>query len=66
MAKSGTLFGKPRGEVIKHPGVFRAAAKRAGVSTAKFAAEHKHDSGVLGKRARLAQTFAHMRAKKGK
>lgn len=66
MAKSGTLFGKPRGEVVKHPGAFSAAAKRAGMSTAAFAKKHEHSSGVLGKRARLAETFARMRAKKGK
>ena len=29
MAK-GTLFGKPKGEVVKHPGSFRRAAEAAG------------------------------------
>ncbi len=47
----------------KNKGVFKAAAQRAGKSTAEFAAEHAHDSGTLGKRARLAQTFAKMRNK---
>ena len=28
MAKKGTLFGKPRGEIIKHPGAFKAKAKK--------------------------------------
>jgi hypothetical protein len=65
MAQKGTLFGKPRGEVIKHPGSFSAAAKRAGKSTAAYAQEKKHAGGVMGKRARLAITFKHMRQRKG-
>lgn len=39
---------------INHPGVFRAAAQRAGKSTSEFAQEHKGDSGTLGNRARAA------------
>src|ERR1041385_4558360 len=54
MAQKGTLFGKPREEVVKHPGSFSAAAKRAGKSTAVYAREKKHAGGLLGKRARLA------------
>ncbi len=46
---------------IKHPGSFKAAAKRAGKSTAAFATEHQDDSGILGKRARLAKTLMKMR-----
>lgn len=38
-------------------GVFRAAAERAGKSTAEFAEEHAHDPGKLGRRARLAKAF---------
>ena len=38
-------------------GVFREAAKRAGKSTHEFAEEHKHSSGKVGKRARLAIAF---------
>jgi hypothetical protein len=38
-------------------GVFSAAAKRAGQSTHAFAEEHKHSSGKIGKRARLALVF---------
>jgi hypothetical protein len=49
---------------IKHPGVFKAAAERAGKSTHEFAEEHKHDSGKLGNRARLALTLGGMRRKK--
>ena len=37
-----------------HEGVFRAAAHKAGKSTHEFAEEHKHSSGKVGKRARLA------------
>jgi hypothetical protein len=40
-----------------HKGIFKAAAQRAGKSTQEFADEHKHDSGTLGKRARLALAF---------
>jgi len=45
-------------KAIKHPGAFSAKAKKAGMSTAAFAAKHKHDSGKLGKQARLAQTLS--------
>ena len=61
---AGTLFGKPRGEVIKHPGALRRAAARAGQSTQAYAQAHKHDSGKTGARARLAITFSHMRGDK--
>ena len=60
MAK-GTLFGKPKGEVVKHPGVFRKAAQAAGKSTQEYAEEEKHAPGKLGRRARLALTFSKMR-----
>ena len=60
----GTLFGKPRGEVIKHPGAFSAKAKAAGKSTAAYAKQEEHASGLVGKQARLAETFAKLRAKK--
>jgi len=49
---------------IKHPGSFSKAAKKAGKSTAAFAQEHEHDSGTLGRRARLAQTLARLRKRK--
>lgn len=65
MAKKGTLFGKPKGQVVKHPGALRAAAKRAGMSTSAYAHKHAHDKGKTGKRARLALTFAKMRKHKG-
>ena len=58
------LFGKPKSQVVKHPGVFRAAAKRAGESTQEYAEQEKHAPGKLGKRARLALSFASMRGKK--
>lgn len=62
--KKGTLFGKPRNEVVKHPGAEKAAAKKAGMSTQAFAEKNKHASGKAGKRARLALAFAKMRGKK--
>ena len=49
---------------IKHrgtEGVFSSAAHRAGKSTHEFAEEHKHSSGKVGKRARLALAFAKAR-----
>lgn len=42
---------------IRHPGAATAAAKREGLSVAEWAEAHKGDSGVTGKRARLAQTL---------
>ena len=39
-------------------GVFKAAAERAGKSTHEFDEEHKHSSGKIGKRARLALAFS--------
>ena len=42
---------------ISHPGALTASAKKAGKSPMAFAQEHKHDSGVTGKRARLAITL---------
>lgn len=35
MAK-GTLFGKPKGDVIKRPGAFKKKAQAAGQSTSDF------------------------------
>lgn len=56
----GTLFGKPKSEVIRHPGAFKRAAEKAGKSTAEYAKEKEDAPGVLGKRARLAQTLMGM------
>lgn len=49
---------------VKHPGVFSAAAKRAGMSTRAYAEANKNASGTLGRRARLALTFEGMASKK--
>lgn len=46
-----------------HKGAFRAKAEAHGESTAKYAQEHKHDSGRTGKQARLALTFMKHRPK---
>ena len=64
VAKKGTLFGKPRSEVVKHPGVFSAAAKRHGESTHEFAEKEKDAGGTIGHRANLALEFEKMRRKK--
>jgi len=47
-------LGKKGGFTIKHPGVFKAAAKRAGMSTRAYAQKKKSAPGVLGRRARSA------------
>ena len=46
---------------IKHPGALTQQAHRAGESTMAFAKEHEHDSGVTGRRARLAETLSKLR-----
>lgn len=60
----GTLFGKPRDQVIKHPGAFSAKAKAAGKSTSAYAKQEASKPGLIGRQARLAEAFATMRAKK--
>jgi hypothetical protein len=65
-AKKGTLFGKPRNQVIKRPGAFTAKAKKAGKSVAKMAANPgKNASPLTKKQAGLAKAFATMRRKRG-
>lgn len=61
---AGTLFGKPRGEVVRHPGSFSRSAKKADMSTHAYAEKKKDASGTMGKRARLALTFEKMRSHK--
>lgn len=51
---------------VKRPGSFSAKAKAAGESTSAFAAQKASAPGLLGKQARLAQTFAKFRPKKKK
>jgi hypothetical protein len=63
MYKKGTLFGKPKSQVVKHPGAFRAAAQAHNESTQQYAEENAHAPGTLGKRARLALAFSKMRKK---
>jgi hypothetical protein len=45
-------------------GSFSRSAHHAGMSTSAFAQKHKHSSGLVGKRARLALAFASARRKK--
>lgn len=59
-----TIFGKPKSQVVKHPGAFRRAAQRAGMSTHAYAEKEKGAAGTLGRRARLALTFEKMRGGK--
>jgi adenylosuccinate synthase len=58
----GTLFGKPRDEVIKRPGALTAKAKKAKKSISEFCAK-KH-TGTTAKQCGLAKAFKTMR--KGK
>jgi len=64
----GTLFGKPRSEVIKHPGAFKAKAEHAGMSTGAYASKvlktGSHASAQTRKQAGLAKAFSTMRGKK--
>jgi hypothetical protein len=45
---------------IKHPGVEKRAAAKAGESTHAYMEQHKGDSGTAGKRARLGLTLSRM------
>ena len=47
-------------KAVKHPGAFSEKAKKAGKSVRQYALEKQHDSGVLGKQARLALTLEGM------
>ena len=60
MAKKGNWIAG----AIKHPGVEKRAAAKAGVSTHTFMEEHKSDPGTAGKRARLGLTLSSMSKKK--
>lgn len=51
-------------KAVKHPGVEKAAAKKAGETTHEYMEKHKDDSGTAGKRARLGLTFEKQAAKK--
>jgi hypothetical protein len=58
VVKKGTLFGKPVGEVIRHPGALKRAAKRAGRSTHEEAESEKNSSDPhKRKRGQLAETL---------
>lgn len=67
MAK-GTLFGKPRGSVVKRPGAFTAKAKAAGKSTSALATSvlkpGSKASTLTKRQASLDKAFATMRARK--
>jgi len=70
MAAKGTLFGKPRSEVVTRPGAFTAKAKAAGKSTGGYARQVLKEGSKASTRtkrqAALAQTFAKLRAGKAK
>ena len=66
--KRGTLFGKPRSQVVKHPGSFKRAAKKAGRTVAQEARAvlrpGSHASRKMKRKAGLAKAFATMRKRK--
>ena len=66
--KKNTLFGKPKSQVVKHPGAFSAKAKKAGMSTSAYAskvtAKGSKASTQTKRQANLAKTFAKMRKSK--
>ena len=70
MAAKGTLFGKPREEVVKRPGAFTAKADKAGKSTGAYAKSvlkpSSKASTTTKRQANLAQTFKKLRAGKAK
>ena len=66
--QKGTLFGKPRSQVIKHPGAFGKKAKAAGMSTSAYARSvlksGSKATAQTKKQAALAKAFSTMRKKK--
>lgn len=61
------LFGKPKSQVVKRPGAFRAKAQGAGMSTSAYASKvlkpgSKADTRTK-RQAALAKTFAKIRPK---
>lgn len=63
-SKKGTLFGKPRSSIVKHPGSFRRYAEKHHETTHTAAEKEKGAGGTLGHRARLALAFETMRRRK--
>jgi len=56
--KKGNLFGKPSGEVVKHPGAVKEAAARHGKSTLEEAkSEASSPNKSIASRGRLALRF---------
>lgn len=49
---------------IKHPGALKRKAKKAGMSTSKFAAAHDKGDSATARQSRLAETLAKF-ARKG-
>ena len=65
MARRGTLFGKPRGEIIKRPGALTAKAKAAGETVSEYIAHPPKGASARTKRQiALAKAFRTMRRKK--
>ncbi len=68
--KKAKLFGKPRSEVVKHPGSFRAAADKRGITTTelyeKVLAHPENYSSSMVAKAKEAKAFHTMREEKKK
>ena len=60
--KKGTLFGKPEGQIVKHPGAFTAKANAAGMGVQEYAshvlAPNSSADTQTKRQANLARTFA--------
>lgn len=67
-SSKGTLFGKPKSQVVKHPGAFTRKAKSAGESTGDFARTVKSSPGKYSsqtrKQAALDRAFETMRSRR--
>lgn len=50
----------------KHPGLFKAKAEKAGMSTKAYAAKEQHAPGKLGKEARFAKNAMSVQPRRGK
>jgi len=59
--RKGTLFGKPVGQVVKHPGAFTAKANAAGMGVQQYAAKvmsNPNADPTTKRQANLARVFA--------
>jgi len=66
--KRGTLFGRPRSDVVRHPGAFTASARpgeSTGAHISRVLAAGSRASPKEKRRAALAKAFRTMRRRRG-